>query len=131
MAQGLSDTDRKALQWLTDQKEVNLREMFDRGHVEWGFGLKVKSAGQTRMVQGQIDAWGFVGDDLYILDYKTGSTKYLDKAFDQLRAYAGCLKQMGLVNKNQRIRLAVIYPFDQVVKFQDIFEQDVHLEFAT
>ncbi len=131
VAQGLPDADRKALQWLTDQKEVNLREMFDRGHVEWGFGLKVKSGGQTRMVQGQIDAWGFVGDDLYILDYKTGSTKYLDKAFDQLRAYAGCLKQMGLVNKNQRIRLAVIYPFDQVVKFQDIFEQDVHLEFAT
>lgn len=131
VAQTLPDADRKALQWLTDQNEVNLREMFDRGHVEWGFGLKVKSGEQTRMVQGQIDAWGFVGDDLYILDYKTGSTKYLDKAFDQLRAYAGCLKQMGLVNKNQRIRLAVIYPFDQVVKFQDIFEQDVHLEFAT
>ncbi|WP_409478003.1 UvrD-helicase domain-containing protein [Pseudobdellovibrio sp. HCB154] len=131
VAQTLPDADRKALQWLTDQKEVNLREMFDRGHVEWGFGLKVKSGGQTRMVQGQIDAWGFVGEDLYILDYKTGSTKYLRQAFDQLRAYAGCLKQMGLVNKNQRIRLAVIYPFDQVVKFQDIFEQDVQLEFAT
>lgn len=131
VAQTLAESERKALQWLTEQNEVNLREMFDRGHVEWGFGLKVKSGAQTRMVQGQIDAWGYIGEDLYILDYKTGSTKYLRQAFDQLRAYAGCLKQMGMVNKGQRIRLAVIYPFDQVVKFQDIFEQDVHLEFAT
>ncbi len=127
----LSDVDRKALQWLIDQQEVNLRELFDRGHVEWGFGLQVKTADNTRMVQGQIDAWGYVGDDLYILDYKTGSTKYLRQAFDQLRAYAGCLKQMGMVSKDQRIRLAVIYPFEQKVKFEDIFEQNVHLEFAT
>ncbi|MES2801552.1 MAG: UvrD-helicase domain-containing protein [Bdellovibrionota bacterium] len=127
----LSDVDRKALQWLIDQEEVNLRELFDRGHVEWGFGLQVKSGVNTRMVQGQIDAWGYVNDDLYILDYKTGSTKYLRQAFDQLRAYAGCLKQMGLVSKGQRIRLAVIYPFEQKVKFEDIFEQNVHLEFAT
>lgn len=127
----LTDVDRKALQWLIDQKEVNLRELFDRGHVEWGFGLQVKTGDNTRMVQGQIDAWGYVGDDLYILDYKTGSTKYLEQAFDQLRAYAGCLKQMGLVSKDQRIRLVVIYPFEQKVKFEDIFEQNVHLEFAT
>ena len=131
VAHNLPDGDRKALLWLTEQTEVNLREMFDRGHVEWGFGLKVGSGAQTRMVQGQIDAWGYVGEDLYILDYKTGSTKYLSQAFEQLRAYAGCLKQMGLVNKGQRIRLAVIYPFDQQVKTKDIFEQDVHLEFAT
>ncbi|AZZ37639.1 hypothetical protein CIK05_12820 [Bdellovibrio sp. qaytius] len=127
----LSDAERKALQWLIDQKEVDLREMFDRGHVEWGFGLQIKSGEATRMVQGQIDAWGYINNDLYILDYKTGSTKYLRQAFDQLRAYAGCLKQMGLVEKGQRIRLAVIYPFEQKVKFEDIFEQNVQLEFAT
>lgn len=126
----LTETERKALQWLIDQKEVDLRAMFDRGHVEWGFGLQVKSGENTRMVQGQIDAWGYINDDLYILDYKTGSTKYLEQAFDQLRAYAGCLKQMGLVKKDQLIRLAVIYPFEQKVKFRDILEPNVHLEFA-
>ena len=126
----LSETERKALQWLIEQKEVDLREMFDRGHVEWGFGLQVKSGENTRMVQGQIDAWGYINDDLYILDYKTGSTKYLEQAFDQLGAYAGCLKQMGLVKKGQRIRLAVIYPFEQKVKFRDLLEQNVQLEFA-
>lgn len=131
VAQTLNDGDRKALLWLTEQTEVNLREMFDRGHVEWGFGLKVSSGTETRMVQGQIDAWGYVNDDLYILDYKTGSKKYSRQAFEQLRVYAGCLKQMGLVNKGQRIRLAVIYPFDQEVKIKDVFEQDIHLEFAT
>lgn len=129
--QKLSENESKALQWLIDQQEVDLRQMFDRGHVEWGFGLQVKSGSQARMVQGQIDAWGYINEDLYILDYKTGSTKYLKQAFDQLRAYAGCLKQMGLVAKGQRIRLAVIYPFEQKVKFEDIFEQNVHLEFAT
>lgn len=126
----LSEVERKALQWLIDQKEVDLRSMFDRGHVEWGFGLQIKVGDQVRMVQGQIDAWGYIFDDLYILDYKTGSTKYLRQAFDQLRVYAGCLKQMGLVKKDQRIRLAVIYPFEQKVKFEDIFEPNVHLEFA-
>jgi ATP-dependent helicase/nuclease subunit A len=123
----LSEAERKALQWLINQNEVDLREMFDRGHVEWGFGLRVKTGEQTKMVQGQIDAWGYIKDDLYILDYKTGNTKYSEQAFEQLRAYAGCLKQMGLVHKGQRIRLAVIYPFEQQVKFKEVFEQDVQL----
>lgn len=123
----LIDVDRKALDWLINQDQINLREMFDRGHVEWGFGLRVNSNGQQKMIQGQIDAWGYIGDDLYILDYKTGSQKYADQAFEQLKAYAGCLKQMGYVQKDQKIRLAVIYPFEQKIKLSDLSEKEVQL----
>lgn len=131
----LPEVDRKALRWLVEQQEVDLRQLFDRGYVEWGFGLKVGDKDKPQMIQGQIDAWGFISEDLYILDYKTGSAKYLDKAFRQLQAYASCLKHMGYVKKNQKIRLAVIYPFneriEERIKIKDLREPDVQLEFTS
>ena len=117
----LSDKDRKAVEWMLNQKEVNLTKLLDVGHVEWGFGLQIG----PKMIQGQIDAWSILGSDFYILDYKTGQQKYLDKAYAQLEFYALCLKEMGLLKESHQIKLVVIYPMDEVVKIKDIKFKDL------
>ncbi len=117
----LSDKDKKAVRWMLDQKIVNLTQILDTGHVEWGFGLQVGS----KMIQGQIDAWSILGSDFYILDYKTGQQKYLDKAYAQLEFYAFCLKEMGLLKESHQIKLVVIYPIDEVVKIKEIKFKDL------
>ena len=117
----LSDKDKKAIEWMLNQKEVNLTKILDVGHVEWGFGLQIG----PKMIQGQIDAWSILGSEFYILDYKTGQQKYLDKAYDQLEFYAFCLKEMGLLKESHQIKLVVIYPMDEVVKIKDIKFKDL------
>lgn len=117
----LPEKDKKAVRWMLSQKEINLAELLQSGHVEWGFGLQVSS----KMIQGQIDAWSILGSDFYILDYKTGQQKYLDKAYAQLEFYAFCLKEMGLLKESHKIKLVVIYPLDEVVKIKNIAFKDL------
>ncbi len=117
----LPEKDKKAVHWMLNQKEVNLAELLQSGHVEWGFGLQIGS----KMIQGQIDAWSILGSDFYILDYKTGQQKYLDKAYAQLEFYAFCLKEMGLLTESHKIKLVVIYPMDEVVKIKTIDFKDL------
>lgn len=67
------------------------------------------------VVQGQIDAWGKVGSTAYILDYKTGSSRYVEKAYEQLNFYAQCLKQMKMLEDCKEVILAVIYPAEEKI----------------
>ncbi len=90
-----------------------LQEIIKNGEVEWGFGISVGK----NLLQGQIDLWG--SDDrgrVWIIDYKTGSPTYQEKAFQQLIIYAYALQLMKKIPVSTEIQLAVIYPFSELVK---------------
>ena len=87
-----------------------MKEILKDGFAEWGF--VINSEGQS--VSGQIDIWGQVGDELWVIDYKTGSSYNSDIAFEQLTHYAQALK--SFVNKEKaltKINLVALYPFEQ------------------
>jgi ATP-dependent helicase/nuclease subunit A len=105
-------TDEKAaLKWLLNLKEIPFQSILDHGYAEWGFGLKT----QLGTIQGQIDLWGRIGNQVYILDYKTGSSLYSEKAVSQLSRYSECLKKMNFIKPNDSIQLVVLYPFEEKI----------------
>ena len=101
--------DSKSVQYLLQLTKVPLRQILKTGFAEWGFGIKTK----TGVLQGQIDLWGQVENEVYILDYKTGSTGYADKAFQQLAFYGYCLYRMKLIAADIKLHLVVTYPLEQ------------------
>ncbi|MBC7458944.1 MAG: PD-(D/E)XK nuclease family protein, partial [Bdellovibrionaceae bacterium] len=105
-------TDEKvALKWLLQLKEIPFQSILDQGYAEWGFGLKT----QLGTIQGQIDLWGRIDHQVYILDYKTGSSIYSEKALSQLSRYAECLKKMNFIKQGDQIQLVVLYPFEEKI----------------
>ncbi len=105
----LSVEEKKATLYLLELKTVPLKDLIHVGNAEWGFGIKTKSG----VLQGQIDLWGTSQDEIYILDYKTGSTGFADKAFQQLTFYGYCLYRMKLIDKNKKLNLVVTYPLEE------------------
>lgn len=113
----ISEEDlKKPLEFLAKTTEIPLLEIIEKGFVEWGFALKY----QHMLMQGQIDLWGIVDGTLWMVDYKTGSQRYSETAFRQLEAYAWALYRMKYLNGVHNIKLAIVYPMDEVVKIADV-----------
>jgi len=109
----LDDTELiEAVKFIAATEEIPLVEVIQKGHVEWGFSFQH----QDFWIQGQIDLWGNVGEETWIVDYKTGSSDYATTAFDQLKAYTWALHRMGFVQKDSKVHLAVVYPFEKKIK---------------
>jgi ATP-dependent helicase/nuclease subunit A len=116
-AKSIADlTLQSSLDFLESTELLPLTEIIHDGHVEWGFALNFEST----MIQGQIDLWGSVNETLWLVDYKTGSQRHLQKAFKQLEVYAWALHRMGYAADCKTIKMAVIYPMDKVVRVEEL-----------
>ncbi len=104
----------KALKYIEELQKPNLLQIIENGHTEWGFLCHLE--GQT--VEGQIDIWGRDESGVWIVDYKTGSSDYKERAFEQLKIYATALERSGLIKKEEKIFLAVTYPLLEKTEVQ-------------
>jgi ATP-dependent helicase/nuclease subunit A len=103
---------KSAVDFVRGLKTPPMAEILKSGEAEWGF--QVQSPGG--LIEGQIDLWGEVDGTLWVVDYKSGSDKFKDKAFEQLSLYAWALSQFGHKSK---IKLAVIYPVSQKLEVRE------------
>lgn len=97
-----------AADFCMETDEMPLSEIIREGIPEWGFILKTPKG----IIEGQIDLWAELENEIWVLDYKTGSEKYKDKAFEQLEIYAMAIHKL---NKNKKIMLSVVYPFSKMI----------------
>ncbi len=97
---------RAALNWVFELKDPDMKQILETGFAEWGFQFRHGS----QIIDGQIDLWGRANAKVWILDYKTGSSVYADRAFSQLTWYAKALRAYGITDK---IQMAVMYPFEK------------------
>lgn len=104
-----SSDQKLAIDYLLNQKDLPLKQLIGDGQAEWGFGIKTKNG----VLQGQIDLWGCVDGQVYILDYKTGRSSYFEKAYQQLVFYAVCLYRMKMIDPIMKLNLVVVYPLEQ------------------
>ncbi len=111
----LSASESSALKYIANDHQGCWLNLIKNGSVEYGFTVLEKN----KIIQGQIDLWGKIQDEYWLVDYKTGSSAYSEKAFAQLSIYAWALKKMNLISANEKIRLAVIYPFSEKTLIQD------------
>lgn len=112
LRQDLTVNDQAAVDYMLAQTPLRLAELLKAGHNEWGFGLKTR----TRFIQGQIDLWAELPDEVHVLDYKTGSSFFSDKAFEQLSLYTMALLKMNQISTNKKIVHSVVYPIEKTLK---------------
>lgn len=105
------DEVRRVLEYLKTLKSPPLMDLIRGGHVEMGFSFREGE----KIIDGQIDLWGIVAGEIWIVDYKTGGIQYKEKAFLQLAYYAKALQSSGMISSDQNIQLSVIYPFSEKV----------------
>lgn len=103
----------RAVEWVRGLNEIPLKSIVEQGEAEWGY----QQLKDGSIVEGQVDLWGIADETLWIVDYKTGSQKYMDQAFLQLQIYADALKKHTGFNK---VQLCVVYPMDQVCKLKNL-----------
>lgn len=112
----INPRNQKALQYLMQDQDGLWASVIKNGEVEYGFSV----LRENQLIQGQIDLWG--KDDsgkIWIVDYKTGSPQFSEKAFRQLEIYAWALGKMKKLNpRDQEIQLCVIYPFAEKTLIQ-------------
>ena len=124
----------EAIKFIQELREPPMRELLKTGFVEWGFQMKrdvekgeggifpVKNDnGGGLIVEGVIDLWGEVesshGEKVcWLVDYKSGSKKYIEKAFRQLSFYGEALRAYGV---RSQLKKAVVYPLSGAVEIRD------------
>lgn len=100
------DEAESAVRYVLSLKKPDISQMIRDGEAEWGFQVKTP----TQVVEGQIDLWAKWDGKLYVVDYKSGSDKYKEEAFEQLALYAWALRKFG---HTEPAELIVIYPLDE------------------
>lgn len=94
--------------------ECDLRQLIENGEVEWSFMVQTE---KQEWVPGRIDFWGKSEDGkVWVLDYKTGSSKYRDKALLQLKIYTWALYKLGQIPEGAEVRLLPLFLFEEESK---------------
>lgn len=103
---GADENTKNALTYIQNLKEIPMKDILKDGYAEWGF--VINNEGQS--VSGQIDLWGKVKNELWVIDYKTGSSFNSDVAFEQLSHYGKALQNFV---KADKVNLVALYPFEE------------------
>ena len=101
-----------AVEFVRDCQAPPLLEVIKNGFVEWGFAMLHEGV----LIEGQLDLWGRTNNGaVWIVDYKTGSPEYREKAFEQMSLYSIALRKSNLLKPRERIQMAAVYPFAQLI----------------
>ena len=100
-----------AVNWMSELTEPPVISLIKAGEVEWSFAIK--ESGQ--IIEGQVDLWGKVGSQVWIIDYKTGNPDSYEKAFSQMELYSLAVRRAGFAKPDEQIQLAAVYPFSEKV----------------
>jgi ATP-dependent helicase/nuclease subunit A len=103
---GNSEDVAKAVDYLLELKSPPMLELVNTGFPEWGFMTCYNEC----VLEGQIDLWGTVNGEHWIIDYKTGSTDYKDKAMAQLRIYGDVIKKH---TGSEKVHIAAVFPMEE------------------
>ena len=107
---------KEAYDYVLKLEDPPVMSVIQNGHVEWGFQLKTKKG----VLEGQVDLWGDVQNKngevtTWVIDYKSGSSRFLDKTFQQMNLYSLALRESGLA---KNVMLAAIYAVEKKVIVQ-------------
>ncbi len=101
---------QKAKNYILNLKQPPLRSLLKTGYVEWGFQVKIKDY----VIKGRIDFWSETEDEIWIVDYKSGTESLKNKVFLQLETYSLYFRKNSQF-RNKAIKLAAIYPFSESI----------------
>lgn len=120
---------KKAIRFTVDIKNPPMRDLISSGQVEWGFQLKISD----KIIEGQIDLWGEAKDEnderkIWIIDYKSGSSRSVEAAFAQLNLYSLAVRA---VRPGIKVNLAVIFSLEEKVEIRPaLAEKEIFNRFS-
>jgi len=96
-----------AVRYLKTQDQFPFQEIIKKGYREWGYDRY--NSENDQIESGKIDLWAQLGDELWIVDYKTGLLSGEEKGFEQLKRYQKVLSEYlkGVVS----CKLVLTFPF--------------------
>ncbi len=97
---------------IVTNKKIPFHQIIESGYVEWGFQVKIANG----TLEGQIDLWAEVGNQIWLVDYKTGSSRYRNNSFKQLDIYSWAL---SLHKVGMPIKQCLIYPVSNEIYIND------------
>ncbi len=112
----IPEDTRSAAEYVLGIEEPPMRRLIHEGQVEWGFQVQTP----TGVIEGQVDLWAKIDGKIYIVDYKSGSSRFQKSAFEQLSGYAWALRKFG---HQEPVELVVIYPLTQKMARQSFNEE--------
>lgn len=102
----IPEDSREAAEYVLGIENPPMETLIHEGQVEWGFQVQTP----TGVIEGQVDLWAKFDGKIYIVDYKSGSNKFKEAAFEQLGLYAWALRKFG---HKEPVELLVIYPLSK------------------
>ena len=109
---GREDKILRGVEFVRDSQSPPLLEIIKNGFVEWGFAMVHEGI----LIEGQLDLWGRTSSgEVWIIDYKTGSPEFREKAFAQMELYSIALKKSGQLGDGESIQLAAVFPFAEKI----------------
>lgn len=96
---------KDARDYLLEQREFPFNELQALGHREWGFDFY----DGANNIAGKVDLWGQLGNQIWVVDYKTGAQIKTDQGFKQLEFYSRVIHRY-LGNPSCEFCLALVYP---------------------
>ena len=105
-----SAEEKKAIQYILSLKEPPIKQLFKNNlktpSSEWSFIFEQESY----LIEGRIDFWGEVNNEIWVIDYKSSSKKLSEDVWRQLGIYAFVLKKH---KPKKNIFISAIQPFIQ------------------
>lgn len=101
-----------AFEYTLSIKNPSVENLIRQGEVEWGFQLQTKRG----ILEGQIDLWGTIDKQTWIVDYKSGTSRYTEKAFEQLNLYSLAIRHLMA---SDDLKLLVIYSLEKKYEIRD------------
>lgn len=101
----LDERDFETVDFVLSLNDIPILSLLEKGHVEWGFQTRYKD----QVLKGQIDLWGVHDSKIWIIDYKSGSSRAQDQAGEQLRLYYKALASIYPQFTKYQCRLIALY----------------------
>lgn len=111
--------DLSPISKILEDPRLPLMDLITEGYAEWSFSLQ---EGAGKVLSGQIDLWGEVDGEIWIVDYKSTkrmSSQDVERARNQLLYYSGAIRRLY---SDTPIKLAIVSPYEGQVRVYGLKE---------
>ena len=99
----------EVLSFLKSFNKIPFDKIISQGETDWRYVIEIKE----QRYQGKVDLWFRDGHQVWLIDYRMGTTRDAMKTLKNLETSAWAMKQMGLINDSDQVHLWGLFIFEK------------------